>query len=127
MASRGVTLKCWLILSDGCGGESKNRYFIFMCHLMCVEFIFDYIIIVYAPTSCFKYICDSQGGVMKEFIAFQELSQIISHFATNEMDDKMKREDFVKYVHATVINSNGPQQTTAIVYNVDSRCYANLA
>ena len=55
------------------------------------------------------------------------LEKIISHFATNEMDDKMKREDFVKYVHATVINSNGPQQTTAIVYNVDSRCYANLA
>ena len=54
------------------------------------------------------------------------LDKIISPFAMDEMDDKMKREEFLKYVHATVINSNGSQQTTTIVYNVDSRCYANL-
>jgi hypothetical protein len=78
MKAAGKTLKWWAILTDGCGGESKNRYFVFEMHLLCKEFNLDYIIIVYAPTSCFKCICDLLGGKMKQSTRQNELDLKIS-------------------------------------------------
>ena len=47
-------------------------------HLLCKEFNLDYIIIIYAPTSCFKCICDLLGGKIKHSTTQLERSKTIS-------------------------------------------------
>ena len=54
--------------SDGCGGETKNQFFIAAAKEVAVRLKLAYIIGCYAPTCGFKWIVDGQGGDAKRHI-----------------------------------------------------------
>ena len=56
------------IFSDGAWGEQKNRFFCMFWRLLAIKYGFKSIIHTFAPTACFKWLCDTMGYVAKHDI-----------------------------------------------------------
>jgi hypothetical protein len=59
------------LFSDGCGGEQKQRKSLYEAKMVCIAFCLAAIICTYAPTACFKWLCDISGYVGRQLISKQ--------------------------------------------------------
>jgi hypothetical protein len=72
-----VALKRFILLCDGAGPQAKNKYFTRYTYELLIELDLDEIIIIYAPTSCFKCIVDGLGQDCKLWHRRKEREQAI--------------------------------------------------